>query len=615
MESNSTPSASNTGKEDIYARRVVVPIANPNTAPQLIRFAASLAHPEKGKVKALFINLPDSKYPEAKEKLTKVVKLAQDQEIPVELVTVNASNVARGVLDGARETNADLLVLGFQAPRDGKVVFGSITEAVARVSPTDLIVYRHTPRKATKRVVVPVTDLEGTEIALHHAAHIASYHNAELIAMYVETNTPTPFWRENAPPPIWQQMSMLEMAINDEPYCDQVKHVVVKDTDFVSGIVAGTTTDDIIMLNVQFRQNTIEQKWLFGATAQKMLRLSPGSVALIKRVDTDDDNLLQRVGRQIARWTPTLTLGERSDVIEQAGDLVKLNTNFIVMITISSVLASIGLLQNSAAVIIGAMLVAPLMSPLMGFGVGLAIGELNMMRRSFQTVMQGVFIVLATSWFIGFVSSANIATSEMLARGEPTFLDMMVALASGAAGSFALARRDVPAALAGVAIAAALVPPICTTGLAIAVGDADLAIGAGTLTLVNIVCISLAAGGVFALLGIRRAEGIPTVRRIAMSVILLILLALPLGHLLYQANQESILKYETEQVIESQFEGTTVTDIEIEGEDVTVTVQSRRDINLLQMVVAQNEIEKRTDRDIRLHLVVLNVVEVTSEED
>ena len=615
MQSAQIPPLSDSKNEDIYARRVVVPVANPRTAPQLIRFAASLAHPEKGKVKALFINLPDSKYPEAKENLTKVIKLAQDQNIPVELMSVNAANVARGVLDGAREANADLLVLGFQAPRDGKVAFGAVTEAVARVSPTDMIVYRHTQRENTKRVVVPVTDLEGTQIALHHAAHVAKYHGAELIAMYVETNAPTPFWREDALPPIWQQMSMIEMAIYDEAYCDQVQHKVVKNTDLVSGIVAATTTDDIIMLNVEFSQNTLEQKWLFGATAQKMLRLAPGSVALVKRVDTDDDNLLQQIGRQIMRWTPTLTLGERTDVIEQAGDLIRLNTNFIVMITISTVIASLGLLQSSAAVIIGAMLVAPLMSPLMGFGVGLAIGELNMMRRSFQTVLQGVLIVLVTSWFIGLVSSANLATSEMLARGEPTFLDMMVALASGAAGSFALARRDVPAALAGVAIAAALVPPICTTGLAVAIGDVDLAIGAGMLSLVNIVCISLAAGGVFALLGVRRTEGIPTMRRVMMSIILLILLAIPLGYLLIQTNRASTLKYETEQIIEDQFTGATVTGIEIDGQDVTVTVQSRTEIDLAEMVIAQNEIENRTGRDIQLRLVVLNVVEVTSGDE
>lgn len=609
-EMNSTVKTAPAKNEAVYARRVVVPIANPLTAPQLIRFAASLAHPEKGKVIALFVNLPDSKYPEAKENLTKVVKNAQAQGIPVELMPINAENVPRGVLDGAREANGDLLVLGFQAPRDGKMAVGPITEAVVQVSPSDTIVYRHAEREKIQRVIVPVTDIENTQYALHHAAHIAKYHDAKLVAMYVETTEPTPFWRENAPPPIWQQMSMLEMAIYDEVFCEQVQHKVVKSTDLVSGIVAEAHSEDIIILNVEFKQNKTRQKWLFGTMAQKMLRLAPGSIALINRREYLADTMWQHLRQQLVRWTPTLTMSERIEVVEQASDLARPTTNFIVMIALATVLASIGLLQSSAAVIIGAMLVAPLMSPLMGFGVGLATGDLAMMRRSSQTVLLGVLMVLGVSGILGLIYSTNIATPEMLARGKPTFLDMLVALASGAAGSFAISRRDVPAALAGVAIAAALVPPICTTGLAFAIGDMDLAIGAGTLSLVNIICISLAAGGVFALLGVRRSEGISTEYRIIMSLILLILLAMPLAYFLNQSNREISVAFESEKAVEELFIGSNVTEVEIDGKDVTVTVQSRTEIDLLEMAVIQYEIEQRTGEDITLHLVVLPIVEV-----
>lgn len=592
-----------------YAHRVVVPIANPRTAAQLLRFAASLTHPEKGRIRAIYIRLPNSTYEDVSEKLEKICyAVSQSQDVLVELMVMNATSVARGVLDAVREANADLLVLGFQAPRDGQFVIGEVTEEVARVTSNDLIVYRHVPDGEIKRVLVPVTDLAGTESALLHAAHLASFHDVPLYALYVETSTPTPFWKTDAPPPIWQQMSLMEAALLDEPYYEQVQHKIIKGQDIVSGVVSEATRDDVIVLSVQRSTGSLN-KWLFGPTAQKMLRLAPGALALVKRHDEEDDSILNQVARYLNRWTPRLTLGERTEVISQAGDLVRANTNYIVMIVLSSILASIGLLQSSAAVIIGAMLVAPLMSPLMGFGVGLALGELDMMRKSALTVIQGVFMVLVVAMMVGLISAFPLPTPEMLARGEPTFLDMMVALASGVAGAFALARKDIPAALAGTAIAAALVPPICTTGLALALGDMDLMVGAGLLTIVNVICISIASAGTFALMGVRGAGEIPTVRRWIVAGLLLVLIGIPMGYLLWTATRQSRVKYETEKVLEGRFQGSEVVSVDLEGSAIIVTIQSPQSISVPEMVAAEFEIEERIDKQISLHLIVLSVVQ------
>jgi uncharacterized hydrophobic protein (TIGR00271 family) len=592
-----------------YANRVVVPIANPRTSAQLLRFAASLTHPEKGRIKALYIRLPNSTYEDVSEKLEKICHtISQSQDVPVELMVMNATTVPRGVLDAVREVNADLLVLGFQAPRDGHFVIGDVTEEVARVTTNDLIVYRHVPDGEIKRVLVPVTDLAGTQSALLHAAHLASFHDVPLYAIYVETSTPTPFWKTDAPPPIWQQMSLMEAALLDEPYYEQVQHKVIKAQDIVAGVVEEATQDDVIVLSVQ-RSTSNLNKWLFGPTAQKMLRLAPGALALVKRHDNEDDTILERVGRYMDRWTPRLTLTERTEVISQAGDLVRANTNYLVMVVLSSILASIGLLQSSAAVIIGAMLVAPLMSPLMGFGVGLSLGDLTMMRKSAVTIVQGIFLVLLVAVFVGFISAFPLPTPEMLARGEPTFLDMMVALASGVAGAFALARKDIPAALAGTAIAAALVPPICTTGLALALGNMDLMVGAGLLTVVNVICISIAAAGTFAIMGVRSAGEIPTLRRLIVSGMLLVLIGIPMSFLLLNATRQSRIKYETEQILEERFRGSEVISVAIEGDAIIVTMRSPQTVSLPEMVAAEADIEERIDEEISLHLIVLPVVQ------
>jgi uncharacterized membrane protein len=221
-------------------------------------------------------------------------------------------------------------------------------------------------------------------------------------------------------------------------------------------------------------------------------------------------------------------------------------------------------------------------------------------------------LVLGVSTFLGAITAFSLPTNEMLARGEPTFLDMLVALASGVAGAFALARRDIPAALAGVAIAAALVPPICTIGLALAIGEFDLAFGAALLSLVNIICISLAAAGTFALLGIHATIGVSTMRRLILSVIVLVGLALPMGFFLYQSSQRNQLEYQSRKVIEAQFEDARVISVEINYPDVFVTLRSPHDINLAEISVVQDEIEDRTGQEIILHLVVLQTLQVKS---
>ena len=593
--------------DEYYAMRILVPVANPNTAPALLKFAAAIAHPERGRVIALFINQPDSPYKDAAEKMEGVCKRLADGGMPLEFVSITSSNVPRGVLDVVRERNADVLVLGFRSPSGEKVVLGEITEAIARVVPNDLIVYRHIDEDI-QRIIVPITTLEGSRVAMIHALHLSHMYQKPVFALFVRDHRPTNF-QSTQSDPFWLQRARIYDAIHELPDSYKIDTEVIHAEDLVSGINKFADEHDLVVFSVEAQTSSLD-RWVFGATAQKMLRLAPGPLALVRR-GMPQPTMLNRLSDQIVRLRPTLTVDERTEVVQQASDLARANTNFIVMILLSSILASVGLLQSSGAVIIGAMLVAPLMSPLMGFGVGLALGNIDMMRRSTTTVFYGIGLVLLTSTTLGLIFPLYQPTAEMAARGQPNLLDLFVALASGGAGAFAMARRDIPAALAGVAIAAALVPPICTTGLALAAGNIDLMVGAGALSTVNIIGISVVAAGVFAVMGVHQTGRISIERRMVISVGVLMLMAIPLGLLLQNYYLDVNIGETVETVIEEQLPDVEVIEVEIDNArrlEIIATVRSPEEITQGQLSVIEAEIEAEIDKDIDLEIVTMSVV-------
>jgi len=153
--------------------------------------------------------------------------------------------------------------------------------------------------------------------------------------------------------------------------------------------------------------------------------------------------------------------------------------------------ASIGLNVNSAAVIIGAMLISPLMGPILGFGLALGINDGELLRRSLRNLAIAVVISVLTSTLYFLLSPLHDAQSELLARTQPTFYDVMIAFFGGAAGIVSISRKERGAAVAGVAIATALMPPLCTAGYALSNGNFKFLLGALYLFLINSVFIGL----------------------------------------------------------------------------------------------------------------------------
>ena len=248
------------------------------------------------------------------------------------------------------------------------------------------------------------------------------------------------------------------------------------------------------------------RKRLFGTIPEKLMRGERGmSVCVVRAALPIKSKISQKFERLLHLNLPQLKRDERVALFDDVEEKSRWSFDFAALMMLATLIASLGLLSNSAAVVIGAMLVAPLMMPLLGGGLSLVQGNWPLWKRCQSAVLLGFFSALAIGALMGLIARLldMPMTSELAARGEPSLLDLGIAFFSGVAASYCVARPKLGGALAGVAIAAALVPPIATTGICLVLGKFSVAQGAALLFGTNVVAIVLGAAFNFYLAGIR----------------------------------------------------------------------------------------------------------------
>lgn len=174
------------------------------------------------------------------------------------------------------------------------------------------------------------------------------------------------------------------------------------------------------------------------------------------------------------------------------------------MNALAATIASYGLFANSPAVVIGAMIVAMLLGPIVGTSLALVDNDTKIFLNSLFTLLAGTAAVIVTAFIIGILHRGIPITNEIMARTAPNFLDLMIALAGGAAGAYATVSFRLSVALVGVAIATALVPPLSSASILLARGEGGLALGALGLAFVNLIAIQFSSSVVLWLTGFRR---------------------------------------------------------------------------------------------------------------
>jgi uncharacterized hydrophobic protein (TIGR00271 family) len=291
------------------------------------------------------------------------------------------------------------------------------------------------------------------------------------------------------------------------------------------------------------------------------------------------------------------------------------------MIGLSAIIATFGLLQSSSAVIIGAMLVAPLFTPILALSLAFVQADIRLIRIAVESTLKGTTLAVGLGVLITLLSPLDAITPEIIARAHPNLFDLAVALTSGAAGAYAIARKDVAASLPGVAIAAALVPPLGVVGVGLAAADLQVARGGSLLFTTNLLAIVLSGAVTLVLLGFRpfgrHDRGRQFRLGIAISVVLLVAISIPLAAVFVSSAQESRIRLKVDQTLTAYADmnpNLELVDFDIQDGRPAVEVTATLYISGETPPQIANALTARlTDslgKPVRLHLVGIPVLEM-----
>ena len=248
---------------------------------------------------------------------------------------------------------------------------------------------------------------------------------------------------------------------------------------------------------------------------------------------------------------------EYSAVVEEVSRNVVFRGTNLWILMFAIVICSVGLNVNSTAVIIGAMLISPLMGPIIGVGVGVGIFDTQLIRKGARNLLVAVVISVFSSALYFWITPLSEAQSELLARTTPTLWDVLIALFGGLAGIVAATRKEKTNVIPGVAIATALMPPLCTTGYGLATGQWAYFLGALYLFFINAVFISVSAFLLVRLLRFPRATFVDQVqeRRVRWIVwIVVVITVIPSVWLAYTLVERTLFQRRAELFVAQEFD-------------------------------------------------------------
>jgi uncharacterized hydrophobic protein (TIGR00271 family) len=288
--------------------------------------------------------------------------------------------------------------------------------------------------------------------------------------------------------------------------------------------------------------------------------------------------------------------------------------NFFVLLLLATVIATFGVLSDSTATVIGAMIVAPLMGPIMAAAAAIVMGSAQRALRALALVAAGVVATVLLSWLLAWgvpdVVISLTYNSQITSRVAPGLMALVTALASGAAGAYIIMREEIADSMGGVAIAISLVPPLCVVGIGLSLGSWEVAGGAFLLFLTNFLAILLAGGAVFLLSGLGRlaiSDELTRTRRNAFIVVVAatLLVAIPLSVTSYQVvvgaleNRAAIGDTEA-WLADASYQ---VVNVAVNDDQVVVTVEG--DGSLRPLRVLANQLAQTLERPVSVNLRIV----------
>jgi uncharacterized hydrophobic protein (TIGR00271 family) len=632
--------------------RILVPVGKGIERRLALELATSLARQLGGELLALqVVAIPDPLAVEEGQRVAQErntlfqwsIRFAAKSGIDLFPLTRLARSVHEGILQTAVEENCDLIFLAWSLDKDPRGDrLGRVLDPVIRRAPCDVVVLAFHPEIVSsagglgevegdqpsktipiKRILVTTAGGPHAPLASNLAVLLAKEHDAATSGLYVAGPEATPEQIEQGEAWIQktldrmreQAMKLPGLALQDATDDELAFETqVVRANSVLEGIVEAGTESDLVLIGAS--EESMLDQVLFGTLAEDVARICPTPVLMVKRYRGLPRFWFQQIWDAIFGALPTVSFADRLEVYTRVRRSSRPDVDYFIMIGLSAIIASYGLLQDSSAVIIGGMLVAPLFTPILATSLAIVRGDIQLLRLAIESTLKGIVLAIGVAILITVLSPLKGVGNEIAARVTPNLFDLAVALASGAAGAYAIARKDVAAALPGVAIAAALVPPLSVLGIGLALGNAQVAGGGGLLFLTNLVAIVLAGAVTLLLLGFRPAERGDREARLRLglvvSLVLLIVITVPLAILFAGTVESSSIRQSINQVLTQAAEVNEDVqlldfDFEEEGDEIVVTTTLYASVPISKQTVDQWSEGLREALGRPVHLSVISI--------
>jgi uncharacterized hydrophobic protein (TIGR00271 family) len=466
-------------------------------------------------------------------------------------------------------------------------------------------------RNPVRRILVPTVGGPNTAHALSLLLPLAP--KVKVTALYIARTSMGP--NEEA-----LGQSRLQQALKFIDARDRITPLVATADTAIEGIIE-TAGDDYDLVVIGATQESSFDRALFGDIPAAVVRGSKRPVLVTRQPKRAGGAISRDLAWLIRSKLPQLSVNERAEAYVAVRRSARPTLDYFTMMALSTIIASLGLLLSSPAVVIGAMLVAPLMSPIVATGMAIVLGDPRFLRLAVGAVARGAMLAVIVSFLVGLMRMNTSLTAEIMARTQPNLLDLGVALFSGVAGAYALCRRDVSASLPGVAIAAALVPPLSSVGISLAAGFPQEALGALLLFMTNFVAMSSASVLTFLLLGFRptaakKSRQAVQAQSMRLTVILLVTVALLLGFTSYRVTEQTRVRGRIDALVRSgvvewgptEIEQLTVGPLNESTLSISLTVRASESITPEQVDSFREFLAGQLDRDVRLLVTIVPTI-------
>lgn len=641
------------------AYRILAPLSAGIERQFTLNLASALAHQTNGEVLPLqVVTISDPLAIQEGRRLAQErntlfqwsTREAAAREVPTYPITRLATSLPRGIQDTAIEEDCDLILLSWPVGSEQEVTrMSRVLDPVVRQAPCDVAVVAYQTKQIAERIddgveanedpdeqpypidhiLVPTAGGPHAPLATRLALLLAREFDATTRTVYVAH--PDASEADLAQGSTWIQQTLKRMreqlaslpTVNGHSLFGEdkiaIESEVVQATSVAEGIIKAGSSSDLVFLGAS--EESLIDQFLFGTLPEEIAKGCPTPVVIVKRYRGLPRRWLQRLWDGLFSALPTLNREQQVDVYKRVRRGARPDTDFFIMMGLSAVIATYGLLQGSTAVIIGAMLVAPLFTPILALCLAIVQGDIRLIRLAVEAALKGIVLAVGLAVLLSALSPLRIVTNEIAVRTSPNLFDLAVALASGAAGAYALAREDVAASLPGVAIAAALVPPLGVIGIGLALGDSNITLGSTLLFTTNLIAITLAGSITLILLGFRPAAGEEREARLRLglvtSIVLLVAITVPLALVFIDAVKESTTSQRIDQVFNAQFESEPNVDIvsldfdlHRERVEIWATLNARQATPVELAETLQSELQDTLNRAVELHLITVPVDEI-----